>query len=157
MDLYFQILLFVIFGVVLLWFGYNIFGQLAGGIHLSRQSEPRQRYYKSTVVSSGEPQICPVCSARLNKGELVKSLTFPSPAGSTTRIMHIRGCVYCLEGGRLRRCPVCGVSLEDNEILIARMFDRRYRRTHVHVLGCSRCRKAGTSTRPAPARSPAGS
>jgi hypothetical protein len=27
------------------------------------------------------------------------------------------------------------------DILVARMFERPRRRSHVHVLGCSRCRK----------------
>jgi hypothetical protein len=37
-------------------------------------------------------------------------------------------------------CPVCGLVLRDEEILISRMFERPGRRAHVHVLGCSRCR-----------------
>jgi hypothetical protein len=56
--------------------------------------------------------------------------------------MHIRGCVYCLNGERDRVCPVCGARLGANDILIARMFERP-RRAHVHVLGCSKCRKPG--------------
>jgi hypothetical protein len=53
--------------------------------------------------------------------------------------MHIWGCVYCLKGKRKRRCPVCGAELQAGEYLISRIFERP-RRSHVHVIGCTRCR-----------------
>ncbi|MDR2478834.1 MAG: hypothetical protein LBD48_05915 [Treponema sp.] len=147
MDSYIQILIFVTIGVVLLWFGYLlIFGQWAeiraDARSKQKQPEPEKQFIKSSSAHH-DPQICPVCSARLNKGELVKTRAFPSVTGSQVIIMHIQGCVYCLEGDRRRGCPVCGATLQDNEILIARMFERNYRRSHIHVLGCSRCKKAG--------------
>lgn len=126
-------------GVALLWFGYTLLiGQFA-----KTRSGRRDRGHARTDGAPGDPQVCPVCSARLNKGELIKSMAFPSLTGGKDRFMHIRGCVYCLEGDRPRLCPVCGASLLDSEILIARMFERPHRRSHVHVLGCSRCRKTG--------------
>jgi hypothetical protein len=36
-------------------------------------------------------------------------------------------------------CPVCGNHLTNDEMLIARLFDKPGR-SHVHVLGCSKCR-----------------
>ena len=65
---------------------------------------------------------------------------YPSITGADRR-MHIKGCVYCVDGERERVCPVCGASLFDDEILIARMFERRDRRPHVHIQGCSRCKR----------------
>jgi hypothetical protein len=139
MSSYIQILVLVIIGVVLLWFGYTLLiGQLRGS-HLGR----RGRLQPGGDGAPGDPQVCPVCSARLNKGELVKSMAFPSLTGGKDRFMHIRGCIYCLDGERTRTCPVCGAFLLDSDILIARMFERPHRRAHVHVLGCSRCRKTG--------------
>jgi hypothetical protein len=88
--------------------------------------------------SAGNPRVCPVCSALLFKGERVHSSVYP-PAPDQTRLMYIKGCVYCLEGRRTRQCPVCGAVLGRKDILIARMFDKPGR-SHVHVLGCSRCR-----------------
>ena len=141
MGSYIQLLIFVTTGIVLIWFGYTfLLGQLAG-IRMGAGSK-RGRLSRETAAP-GDPQVCPVCSARLNKGDLVKSMAFPSLTGGLDRFMHIRGCVYCLEGDRRRSCPVCGASLRDNEILVARMFQRSHRRSHVHVLGCSRCRKTG--------------
>ena len=144
MDSYIQILIFVTIGVLLLWFGYLlIFGQwteIRTGAG-SKRKQPQKQFIKSSSARH-DPQICPVCSARLNKGELVKTKAFSSVTGSQVLIMHIQGCVYCLEGDRRRGCPVCGATLQDNEILIARMFERNYRRSHIHVLGCSRCKKA---------------
>ncbi|GHV50516.1 hypothetical protein AGMMS49579_04240 [Spirochaetia bacterium] len=87
---------------------------------------------------AGESQACPVCSAKLPKGEPVKSSAFPSLNGKD-RLMHIQGCVYCLKGKRKRRCPVCGAALRNDEYLISRIFERPGR-SHVHVIGCNRCR-----------------
>lgn len=141
---YTQILIFVIIGVVLLWFGYTLLiGQWAG-IRLDWKYHRQRRRSARGGASPGDPQVCPICSSRLNRGELVKTLAFPSVTGGKDRLMHIRGCVYCLDGDIERLCPVCGAVLRDSEILIARMFERPRRRPHVHVIGCSRCRRAGS-------------
>jgi hypothetical protein len=79
-----------------------------------------------------------VCSARLERGERVKSSAFPSMGGAD-RLMNISGCPYCLTGSRGRSCPVCGIALHSEEVLVARLFDKPGR-SHVHVLGCTRCR-----------------
>jgi hypothetical protein len=143
MGSYIQVLVFVIIGVALLWFGYSILiGQFAG-IRLGLQHRPKRKPPRKGSGLPGEPQVCPVCSARLDKGQLVKSQAFPSLTGGKDRLMHIRGCAFCLGGSRARVCPVCGALLTDNDILIARMFERPHRRSHVDVLGCSRCKKVG--------------
>jgi hypothetical protein len=146
MGHYIQALFFVIIGTALLWFGYTLFFGVGakvpawGGRYRKRRGKrPRNESFP------GAPQTCPVCSAKLEEGELVKSSAFPSLNGGKDRFMHIRGCVYCLHGDRERICPVCGRVLRDNEILVARMFERPHRRSHVHVLGCSRCRGTGKS------------
>ena len=141
---YLQILALVTIGVVLLWFGYSLLiGQFAGirlgWLHWQRQKKSRRR-----SGTPGDPQVCPVCSARLVKGQLVKSLAFPSLTGGRDRLMHIRGCVHCLDGERPRICPVCGHQLNSNDILISRMFERPHRRNHVHVIGCNKCRRVGS-------------
>lgn len=141
-----QILIFVIMGIVLVWFGYSLFIRLFAELLPERKSKPRQaQFVKGTVLSGSGPQVCPICSTRLNTGELVKTHAFPSITGGRDRLMHIRGCVYCINGGKERRCPVCGAVLLEEEILIARMFERLQRRSHIHVIGCSRCRRAGNA------------
>ncbi|MDR1318999.1 MAG: hypothetical protein LBJ90_05190 [Treponema sp.] len=141
MGTYLQILAFVLIGVALLWFGYTLFiGPLAGIRRVWRQ---RPKPPRKGTGFPGDPQVCPVCSARLDKKYLVKSLAFPSLTGGKDRLMHIRGCVYCMNGSRPRVCPVCGAHLGEDDILVARMFERPHRRSHVHVLGCSRCKKVG--------------
>jgi RNA polymerase subunit RPABC4/transcription elongation factor Spt4 len=137
----FEVLILVIVGVVLLWFGYTLFFNI-GIPAFSAGFRMRRRTLKPRSVSlPGEPQTCPVCSAKLNSGELVSSLAFPSLNGGKDRFMHIKGCLYCLTGERQRVCPVCGLSLQINEILISRLFERPGRRSHVHVLGCTCCRR----------------
>lgn len=138
MGSFIQILAFVTIGVVLLWVGYTLFFSLAGGPRPRYPKRHRRKRSPRGEGVPGAPQTCPVCSARLEKGELVKSMAFPSFTGRD-RLMHLQGCVYCLEGDRARVCPVCGTLLGDDEFLVCRMFDRP-RRSHVHVLGCSRCR-----------------
>ncbi|MDR2079594.1 MAG: hypothetical protein LBP74_07735 [Treponema sp.] len=140
MGSFLQVLVFVLIGVFLLWFGYSLFFGVRAppGSALSRSRRPKRSHGEGFP---GAPRTCPVCSARLDPGERVKSAAFPS-LGGYDRLMHISGCPYCLEGDRPRSCPVCGASLGLDEILIARMFDRPGR-SHVHVLGCNRCRGPG--------------
>ena len=132
-------LIFVTIGAGLLWFGYTLFVGVGipawGGISRKRPGlRPRG------AGMPGDPQICPVCSAKLGDGELVSSVAYPSINGGKDRFMHIKGCVYCLRGDRDRVCPVCGIVLDGEEILICRFFERPGRRAHVHVLGCTHCR-----------------
>ncbi|MDR3139199.1 MAG: hypothetical protein LBT95_05940 [Treponema sp.] len=125
--------------IFLLWFGYSlVFGP---GNKAPALIKKRGKNLKKGVRSGipGDPQTCPVCSALLEKGERVKSTAFPSFTGKD-RMMYIRGCIYCLDGDRTRSCPVCGATLDRGDILVSRMFERPGR-SHVHVLGCSRCRQ----------------
>ena len=137
MRQFLEIFIYTMTGVALLWFGYTLF--ISAGIP-GWSGLPRARRKPRGAGIPGEPQICPVCSARLNEGELVRSSAFPSLNGGKDRFMHIKGCLYCIRGDRSRVCPVCGIILKDNEILISRMYERPGRRAHVHVLGCTRCR-----------------
>jgi hypothetical protein len=141
MGQYIQVLLFVIIATALLWFGYSLFFGIGFRAPGWGRGYRRRKGRKTRSASlPGDPQTCPVCSAKLDGGELVKSQAFPSLNGGKDRLMHISGCVYCLHGDRARVCPVCGHELLESEILIARMFERSQRRSHVHVLGCSRCK-----------------
>jgi predicted nucleic acid-binding Zn ribbon protein len=150
MDGWIQLSILVIIGVCLLWFGYSLFfGMRPGtrdktGLYVPGRPQKRQRAFSFGGFSGspGDSRTCPVCSARLPPGERVKSTAFPSMGGKD-RMMHIIGCVYCLEGDRVRICPVCGSVISREEILFARLFDKPGR-SHVHVLGCSRCRRSGS-------------
>lgn len=135
-----QVLFFTFAGILLLWFGYTLFFALSGG---DEESFPFKNAKGGRPKPKGEgvpgaPRTCPVCSAKLDKNERVKSSAFPS-LGGHERLMHISGCYYCLEGNRPRFCPVCGASLRADEFLIARMFEKPGR-SHVHVTGCTRCK-----------------
>jgi hypothetical protein len=142
MQNYLQILAFVTIGIFLLWFGYTLFIRQFAGIRLSWLERQKLKKSQPSRGNPGDPQVCPVCSTKLLKGYLVKSMAFPSLTGGRDRLMHIRGCVYCLNGDLPRICPVCGSCLNQNDILIARMFERPGR-SHVHVIGCSKCKRLG--------------
>ncbi|AEF85980.1 conserved hypothetical protein [Treponema primitia ZAS-2] len=136
MNSYFQMLVFVVIGVMLFWFGYNLFfGQGKKGQGSGKDNKNQEDELEG---EAGAPRTCPVCSIRLLHGEKVKSSAYPS-MGKADRLMSIAGCPYCLEGDRPRICPVCGAVLNYDENLVARLFDKPGR-SHVHVLGCSRCR-----------------
>ena len=138
MGEYFYTFLLVVLGIALLWFGYTILMRQLTGIKKVLK-KPQKKSGKK--ASPGDPQVCPVCSTKLVSGDLVRTIAFPSITGGKDRLMHIRGCVFCIEGKIKRSCPVCRKSLYVEDILVARMFDRSFRRSHVHVLGCSQCRK----------------
>ena len=144
------ILTFVIIGIALLWLGLTIFNRF-NTTNRGKGPKDKQVNYDGkqdgpkpkvkVYTGDGDPnRTCPVCSAKLSKGELVSSSAVPSANGAKDRVMHIRGCVYCLNGERERVCPVCGAVLDANEILIARLFERVGRRSHIHVIGCTRCK-----------------
>ena len=130
-----QLLLLSTIGAFLLWLGYTLFVKFGSGA-----SSPERMQNRGPSGIPGAPKTCPVCSAKLVNGEKVKSSAFPSMGGSD-RLMHVFGCPYCLieRDPRDRSCPVCGKILDPNGHLIARMFDKPGR-SHVHVLGCTRCR-----------------
>lgn len=137
-----QLLLLSVIGAALLWFGYTLFFRFGSGSAASSAVSRSGRRGGNAAPEGvpGAPRTCPVCSIRLQHGERVKSSAFPSMGGAD-RLMHVFGCPYCLDGpdARDRVCPVCGARLKPNEHLIARIFDKPGR-SHVHVLGCSRCR-----------------
>ncbi|MDR3123519.1 MAG: hypothetical protein LBU16_07045 [Treponema sp.] len=138
MNSYLQILGLAIIGAALLYFGYSLFL----GFRTRGHGPGRTRGSANDDLEgeAGMPKTCPVCSLRLTHGEQVKSSAFPA-MGKADRLMHINGCPHCLNGERPRVCPVCGNLLNYDESLIARLFDKPGR-SHVHVLGCSKCRGA---------------
>ena len=141
----FEVLVFVVIGAILLRFGYTLFLNLGipasgGGKGFWSLFRKRRELKPKGSGTPGDPQTCPVCSAKLDDGQLVSSLAFPSMNGGKDRFMHIRGCTHCLYGNRERVCPVCVIILRANEILICRLFERPGRRAHVHVLGCTKCK-----------------
>jgi hypothetical protein len=135
-----QIFAFTIIGAILLWFGFNV---LIGQWSNIRSKYGKLRQALKGPVSDTDPQACPICSSRLNKGDLVRTLAFPSITGGKDRLMHIRGCIYCVNGGLKRECPVCGSPLSITDVLVARIFERPHRKPHVHITGCNKCRRTG--------------
>ena len=86
------------------------------------------------------PGACTLCGSVLSAGETMRSDMLP---GRGDRLMRIYGCPHCLgsEGERAaRRCPVCSAVLGPADHAIARYFERPGRK-HVHILGCTICRK----------------
>jgi hypothetical protein len=96
---------------------------------------------------------CPLCGTMLRRGETVRSVVFSGGAavskttGSRSGrpvdyLTHIFGCPYCHPANREhpRECPVCKKIVPDDGYVIARMFDKPDRK-HVHVLGCTHCRR----------------
>ena len=145
-----QTLALIISGIILLWIGYALFfgpkSPFYHGWFLFRKNKKEEKK-KNQKGEPGDPQVCPICSMRLDKGDLVKSLAFPSMSGGKDRLMYIRGCFYCLKTNVPRRCPICGLELSLEDYLVTRMFERPNNRSHVHVLGCNHCKNMGTLIR----------
>ncbi|MBN2657809.1 MAG: hypothetical protein JXR86_12170 [Spirochaetales bacterium] len=88
---------------------------------------------------------CPLCGTPLLRGETVHSHLFP---GKPDGMMYIYGCPFChrehprFKGGRdvQRICPFCKGKIPEKGWVIARVFEKP-EKTHVHVLGCTVCRK----------------
>jgi len=137
----------IIAGILLFWFCYSLFFGSKSPFSSGWFSFRKNKKKKNQKGEPGDPQVCPICSMKLDRGDLVKSLAFPSMTGGKDRLMYIRGCFTCLNTNVPRRCPVCGVELSLEDYLVARMFERPNNRNHVHVLGCNHCKNMGTLIR----------
>jgi hypothetical protein len=130
--------------ILLLWFGYSLFFGPFSPLSGLFFSLGKKKIEKGEV---GDPQVCPICSMRLVRGELVKTVAFPSITGGADRLMYIRGCYSCLNDNLPRQCPVCGTSMSTSDFLVSRMFERPNQKNHVHVVGCNHCKRRGTLLR----------
>ena len=138
---YIQYFALTLMGLILLWIGYSLFFSPISPFYPGFFPWKFWKKKELTFGEPGDPQVCPVCSLRLIRGELVKSVAFPSITGGIDRLLYIRGCFTCLESRMSRRCPVCSASLSVKDFLVSRMFERVGRKNHVHVLGCNQCRR----------------
>ena len=131
------IFLMITTSILLFWFGYYLFYGPPSPFY------PYMPWNKKKVLTGkpGEAQVCPICSMALLKGDLIKTTAFAAGTHSTDRVMHIKGCYSCLENDLPRKCPVCRIKMSADDILISRLFERRFEKNHVHILGCNHCRK----------------
>jgi hypothetical protein len=164
MGSFLKLLVFVILGIFLLWFCFSLYMRyqkkknLQNGERFIKKGKetaspdgasnsgvmPQPKPAYKGTANSGGLMICPLCLFRMDNSEMIKTRAFPPMAGENYRLMHIHGCVYCMDGKRERVCPVCGKTLSVSDFLVARIFDRTRRRSHVHVLGCTQCRPLKT-------------
>jgi len=88
-------------------------------------------------------KFCPLCNSQLLKSENVKSKTYPSSQGSSDILMDVFGCPKCIPplGKEERICPVCKKKMPADGFVIGRYFIKPHKK-HLHVLGCTLCRKA---------------
>ena len=84
---------------------------------------------------------CPVCNEKLEAGMRVHSKLYKRNANE--HYMHVYGCPFCWpENTRFPRvCPVCGKNVPKGGFLVARYYEKLNTK-HVHVIGCSGCRRA---------------
>jgi len=174
MDSNLKLLVYILLGIFLMWLGYSLYFRFfhkkslrkrnasvdadtgfelpdsaldSGNVQrngAAQGTKPSSKKIKEKE-SSGGLMICPICLFRMDNGEMIKTTAFPPlTKDGKDRLMHIHGCVYCMGGKRERICPVCGKTLSVTDFLIARIFDRSVRRSHVHVLGCTQCRPLKT-------------
>ena len=136
----FQTFIYVLIGLILLGLGYFLF---FGPLFKHGFPRPGNKKKNDTenIGKPGNPQVCPVCSMKMQKGETIKSTAFEASAQNKDRLVHIKGCRSCLERGVPRKCPVCGTKMSLDDYLITRMFERSSRKNHIHVLGCNNCRR----------------
>jgi len=174
MDSNLKLLLYIIIGLLLMWVGYKLYFTFFKKENMKKQglkspngapgsgaksgsggasgsdgapgsgAKPPLKKNKDTEDSGGL-MLCPICLFKMDNSEMIKTTAFPPMTpDSKDRLMHIHGCVYCMGGKRERICPVCGKTISVKDFLIARIFDRSVRRSHVHVLGCTQCRPLKT-------------
>ena len=136
-----QVLLLVICGIVLFWIGYYLFFGPMSPVYPYLPWSKNKKIPYSNKGKPGDPMVCPVCSTRMLRGELVKTTAFATGVRSKDRLVYIKGCRICLEGTVPRRCPICKHKMKIKDYLVSRMFDRPQKKNHIHVLGCNHCKK----------------
>ncbi|MCK5735606.1 MAG: hypothetical protein KAH21_03965 [Spirochaetaceae bacterium] len=111
-----------------------------------RSSEKREGSSDSSFDSVSTGTDCPLCGEHLPKGNRVHSVLFP---GKEFDLMRIYGCRHCWEGHAMadlsrdlhsRRCPSCGETIPEGGYVMAQVYNKPYRKTHVHVYGCTVCK-----------------
>ena len=134
MGSFLQAVAFSIGGAFLLWLGYRMFsGELT---YLHQRKKQRK-------AKPNRPKSCPICSTLLSKGELVDTCVFQAWPGSKERVMYVSGCIFCIQGNKARRCPVCREPLDISGHLVSRVREPEQAGydNHVHIVGCNICRK----------------
>lgn len=114
-------------------------------ISLLKKSRPRPENDTEAFRSENSYRNCPICGTPLLRGETVHSHLYP---GKPDGMMYIYGCPFChkdhprFKGGRdvERHCPYCKDKIPASGWVVARVFEKP-EKTHVHVLGCTVCRK----------------
>lgn len=91
---------------------------------------------------------CPVCGHLNRKNETVHSVYYSKSAkGHKLPVDEIHteifGCPYCWPANdeHPRVCPVCKKTLPPDGFLVARTFRKPGQKDHVHVIGCTECKK----------------
>ena len=106
------------------------------------------RYGKNQNVAASkkralQPVKCPICQSSLYVGENLISKVF-RPMNVPDQLMIVMGCPHCYpvcESGVKRTCPVCHKTIEQDQSLTARLFNKQLGKKHVHVVGCSNCHR----------------
>ncbi|MCL2705396.1 MAG: hypothetical protein FWE72_04210 [Spirochaetaceae bacterium] len=108
----------------------------------NKQKNPRKDA-RAKADMEKTSKFCPLCNSSLSKGENVKSKTYPASPGSTDTLMDVFGCPKCIPpiGTETRICPVCKKKIKADGFVIGRYFIKPDK-NHLHVLGCTQCRKA---------------
>jgi len=97
-------------------------------------------------------KLCPLCGEGLIKGQTLKTKVIEiasassrsAPKGVKENRAEVYGCPHCWPATKdhPRICPACRQKLGESDIVFARYFERNEGKNHLHVLGCSRCRRA---------------
>ena len=95
------------------------------------------------------PRTCPLCGHGLFKGQTVKSRLISIESKSKFKTIvrestsHVFGCPFCNppNNENPRFCPVCKETLGTQDYVIGRYFEKDEGKNHLHVLGCTKCRK----------------
>lgn len=105
-----------------------------------RSAAPVKKVKTST---GGSSKVCPLCGSALQKGETIRTVIYP---GKNDTIAEVYGCPHCsgVTATEIRICLVCKNALPKDGFVIGRMFKQQ---RHLHVLGCTECRKRKTDYR----------
>lgn len=94
---------------------------------------------------------CPLCATMGQKTDRIHGVNYIQEDGNKYKsrmeveeiLTHVFGCPACwpVNPEHPRICPVCRQTLSADGFLVARTFRRKGKKDHVHVLGCTECKR----------------
>ncbi len=128
------IFMLILTALVILFFAFHLVSNYS-----KRKRDKKYQFVRPEKAISK----CPLCGSDLVGKEKIFSKVFNTETNAVQRCTIV-GCPHCFphkEIGTRRKCPVCKSTVPQEGYLIAHLFNRKDKKNHIHIVGCTECHK----------------